>query len=71
MKYKKKLLIHYKYLDEPKSEQILEDVFDQIITKLMIGRKKLKEELKSEPYMKLYKKLRKDKRALADFILYD
>ena len=67
-KYKKDVTITYQYADTPESEQVLEQVFDKIFSKIIKKQKQLREYFKSDVFKEDYKRLRKRKSILVDFL---
>lgn len=68
MKYNKSIKLEYQYEKTPHSEQVLEEVFSMIFSKIIQDRKKLHEYFSSDLYKKEYEYLRKKKSSLVDFL---
>lgn len=64
----KKVKIKYQYHDTPSSEKRMKELVEMVMRDNMRKRKELVKTLKSKPYQKLYKQLRKRKSIIADFV---
>ena len=67
-KYKKDITLKYHYANASESEQVLEQVFDKIFSQMIQKQKKLRAYFSSDAFKEDYKRLRKRKSILVDYL---
>ena len=66
---KKEVKVNYTHMAETEANEIIEEVFENIITRLLLEKRELRIWRRSEEYKKLCQQLIEEKSMLADFIL--
>ncbi len=67
-KYRKDITLDYKYTESSESEQIVEEVFSRLFSKIIQDQKKLREYFSSDLYKKEHEYLSKKKSSLVEFL---